>query len=227
LDQTILEVHHRISQKKTFRDRARLGNRGDFIEIEDNQIIKADKLGEDNAAWEFEVLVALEELGITPKPAVEEGVFGHPNSFQMEKINDGTTLEEYLEEFLLGTYSHSLFLDLCAAIGKMLNIFWEAGWVHTDLHAKNIVIDINWDQPIWTPYLIDFGTAFHNDLDHPLGRKVFAEEKMTILQELPSSEDDLDFLDSAFTMIFEIMRLEENPRYWKGLRTLKNQIVAF
>lgn len=34
----------------------------------------------------------------------------------MEKINDGTTLEEYLVEFLLETYSHTLFLDLCAAI---------------------------------------------------------------------------------------------------------------
>lgn len=149
MDQTILEVYNRISQKKSFRDRVRLGNRGDLIEIEDNQIIKADKPGEDNTAWEFEVLVALEELGITPKPAVEEGVFGHPNSFQMEKINDGTTLEEY------------------------------------------------------------------------------AEKKMAILQELPSPEDDLNFLDSAFTMIFEIMRIGENSQYWEGLRTLKNEILAF
>jgi hypothetical protein len=145
----------------------------------------------------------------------------------MEKINDGTTLEEYLEEFLLGTYSHSLFLDLCAAIGKMLNIFWEAGWVHTDLHAKNIVIDVDFQQQIWKPYIIDFGTTFHDELDHSLGRITFAEKKMAILQELPSPEDDLDFLDSAFTMIFEIMRIGENSQYWEGLRTLKNQILAF
>lgn len=98
----ISTIAQRISNLQTFSARSRLGNRGDLIEVENNQIIKADKVGEDSTRWEFQVLVELEDFKITPQPNLEEGVFGHPNAFQMEKIDEGTTLEEYLEEFIIG-----------------------------------------------------------------------------------------------------------------------------
>jgi tRNA A-37 threonylcarbamoyl transferase component Bud32 len=227
LQTDILDVYQQISHNKTFRERANVGTRGDLIELENHQIIKADKVGEQSTAWEFQVLIALESLGITPKPVQEKGIFGYPDTFQMEKIDNGATFQEYLEAFLLGNYTPTVFINLCRAIGQMLNKFWEAGWVHGDLHGDNIVIDIDSDQLVWMPYLIDFGTTFHHDCNHPLGQQIFAERKMTRLDELPEPGEDLDVLSGIFTLTYNSIATEDNQAYWEGLEILKRQVSVF
>jgi tRNA A-37 threonylcarbamoyl transferase component Bud32 len=59
--------------------------------------------------------------------------------------------------------TRELWVQLCVEIGRRIRRFHDAGFVHHDLHAGNVVLEIKKGQ--WRPFLIDFGTTSHQECE--------------------------------------------------------------
>lgn len=190
----ILEIYTKVSNSKTFAERASQGNSAIVMDAGDGWVGKRDKPGIDLVAREFHILAALQELDCNICPEIDLD-YGCPGEFMIRKINNGGTLEEYILEFLFNDLDRNLLVDLLKMIAFKLNTFWDNGYIHGDLHLNNIVIGIERGGKAWDPYLIDFGYSFHQD--YPLN----FWELQTVIKD--QSEDKAWFLHCLSTIAKE------------------------
>jgi tRNA A-37 threonylcarbamoyl transferase component Bud32 len=101
---------------------------------------------------------------ITPLCDLDEGVFGYPDSIVISRLDECAPLYEYAWECGdNGAMTQQLWMELCVEIGKTIRRFHDAGFIHHDLHAGNMVVEIKKGR--WKPFLIDFGTASHDECE--------------------------------------------------------------
>lgn len=72
-----LQIYERVSQAGSFASRAGRGTM--------------------SVVREFIITEHLRGTGVVPQVDLDEGLYGYPLSFQMEKINNGGTLQDWLE----------------------------------------------------------------------------------------------------------------------------------
>lgn len=122
----------------------------------DGWLQKSDNIGgPELAEREFYNLLSLSNKGICPEVNEDEGVYGFPSSFLIERINNGATLGEYLRVFLEGDMDVTSLKELLEDVADKINRFHQLGWVHGDLHDRNIVVG-----PDLVSYIIDLGYSF-------------------------------------------------------------------
>lgn len=117
----------------------------------------------ESLAWEFECLCQLQETSLVP---VVDLAVGGEGVFFIEQINHGATLREYAEATACGYVSPLLWEEIIEQTAIRLAMFWEMGWVHGDLHARNLVIGLGEDA-YWDIRLIDLEFAVRPDGSAP------------------------------------------------------------
>ncbi len=117
----------------------------------------------DSLQWEFECLVALQDTGLVPEVDVD---LGCESRFFMVRVNNAATLAEYAEAAAEGEIPVSVFRDVCKTALQTLEEFWDLGWVHGDLHSRNLVVSLSRTGK-WEVLLIDLEFAITPDGDEP------------------------------------------------------------
>lgn len=158
-----LGLYNRVCQWRPFHERASEGTMSTVVEAGDGWLMKSDNVGEELVEREFQILLALQGSDLVPDVDEEEGVFGYPDSFLIKRINNGASLGEYLRFFLTGDMDEVFLWEIFEATAEKINEFHSKGYVHGDLHDRNIVVGMNKGCTLFVPYLIDFGFSFHED----------------------------------------------------------------
>lgn len=208
-------IYQMINQQRRLEERFRDGNNGDLTLHQPGWIHKQDKVGVAFCAHEFRSLQKLQDSGLVPIVDEEEGILGYPDGFLMEQIGEGATLQEYAEAVILGQVDPKSLVDLFEKVGKLVNQFWAMGWIHNDLHLRNIVI--GWPEETWQPYIIDLATSYHQDFEAE-----FAERFLLIAEELPGLEGEWDYFWGCLGS--PMMGIEPPREYTALLRCLENEI---
>lgn len=214
----LMATYNKVSYLNTFQSRAAEGNRGNLSEAGDGWLLKSDKMGEDGVSWEYQVYAHIQAQGldVAPECAVEEGVFGYPSTILIRKVNNGATLRDYIEAYLDGIIAKEPLLQLSLATSELLRDFWEAGYTHRDLHARNIVVGLNRLGKGWRPYLIDFSSSTHESQEEE-----FAYKEATIRAEMSSQADDWETLQE------EILILARNPEDLYEFLSILGTYISF
>lgn len=186
-------AYNAILDLRSFAERAAEGTQSTLkFDPATGWITKTDLTGGERfVGHEFSVYQRLDGLGVAPEADLSEGVFGEPESIRVRKINNGGTLEEYAFAYLSGLIDEATWLEICIDVRDVLNTFWQEGWVHGDLHARNIVLELC-ENGFWQAFLIDFAVTINlssveDDLDDLADRLIFFECT-------PTQEEDLDYL---------------------------------
>jgi tRNA A-37 threonylcarbamoyl transferase component Bud32 len=117
----------------------------------------------------------------------------------MEKINNGSTLEEWLVSLQGNPYTAEVLPDLLMKIHDKLVLMWESGVVHGDLHCNNIVVGRADTETglILEPKIIDFG---------------FSEiDEKTLIKTAKSLGIKDEVLDSEYYFQQQVLRRFEEP----------------
>jgi serine/threonine protein kinase len=203
-------LYSAIFASNTFASRAQRGQNANVIDLGDGWVKKSDKSGSvPLAAREYAIMAYLDyerDTGVTPKIDVESGFDN--GSFIMEKINNGSTLEDWFISLQDNPYTADVLPLLLNKIHDKLVTMWEAGVVHGDLHCNNIVVGRTNSKSglILEPKIIDFGFS---EIDEKTLAKV--AKSLGIKDEVSDSEyyfqrqvlrrfedpsGDLDFFES-------------------------------
>lgn len=217
----LINVYNIVAEREVFASRAARGNKGTLKMTGENWIIKTDKAGENGVAWEYQVYDHMHQWGLAgvlaPECALEEGVWGHPSSFIIEKINNGATLRDYIEAYLDGLIPCEPLVALMEATSQLLSDFWGNGYTHRDLHPRNIVIGLNRKGDAWRPYIIDFSSSTHESQ-----LEEFCYEEALIIEEMATQEDDLETLKEE---IWELV--DEPPKdFYQIMKALEANITS-
>jgi serine/threonine protein kinase len=216
----LLSVYNRISAAEVFATRAARGSMGNLQLTGEGWLIKTDKLGIDvGVEWEYQVYEHMQnrELNLAPECSIEEGVWGYPSSIMLKTINNGATLRDYIEAFLVGLIPAEPLISLMETTSQLLSDFWENGYTHRDLHPRNIVIGLNKKGDAWRPYIIDFSSSTHESQ-----LEEYCYEQALILEEMSLQEDDLATLKEE---IWELV--DEPPKdFHKVMKALEANITS-
>ena len=194
----LMAVYNLVSYKDTFATRAARGQMGDLSEAGDGWLQKSDKVGEQGVAWEYQVYAKLADdgLDLAPECSLNDGVFGHPDSILIRKVNNGATLRDYIEAYLEGVIPSAPLLQLAEATSELLHNFWEAGYTHRDLHPRNIVVGLNKLGAGWRPYIIDFSSSTHESQEEE-----FAYKETRIRAEMSTQAQDWETLTEEIEVL--------------------------
>lgn len=189
-----LVVYNLVCQWRSFHERAQEGTMSTVLEAGDGWLIKSDLKGEELVEREFQVLLALQGTGLVPDVDEEEGVFGYPSSFLIKRVNNGATLGEYLRYFLSGASMNKAILwEVFEATAEKINAFHKLGFVHADLHDRNVVVGMDKGCTQFIPAIIDFGFSFHEDEGpHELDRT-----------SIETAEEDNEYLVKTLLLIVD------------------------
>lgn len=191
------EIYKAVSQQRTLAQRFADGSRAQVKLLEPGRVVKTYPTNEEPIDWEFKCLQELQLLEIVPELEADQGwEFG----IVMALINSGTGIGEYVHGYFTGVVPESVLVDILGSTRMILNQFWDAGWVHGDLHTRNIVIDFCTDTG-WCPKIIDFSSSFHDTT-----RSDFADLLGLIVEELGESDSDAQFLRSDLWDIHDFWR---------------------
>lgn len=155
-------LYNQITSRRSFQARAQEGSMSTVVDNRDGTVTKTDMMGGELVPREFRIMLELIDTGLVPEVDEDSGVTGWPASFTMRKINNGASLGEYLECFLEGLVPFSIMEGILAATAAKINTLHEKGYLHGDLHDRNVVVEMDGDGD-FQPFLIDFGLAFHED----------------------------------------------------------------
>lgn len=198
-------AHQRVSSRRTVSSRYKDGTRAIIRELDsDNhgQIwISKTQHCLDSLQWEFECLAALQDFGLVPEIDLSSGCQGQ---FSMVRIAHGATLAEYAEATSLNEIPVAIFREICEVAVDALERFWGLGWVHGDLHGRNLVVDLTPDCQ-WQVPIIDLEFASTPDGDFPPveqssidtsegDRDRLLEDLYRVITEFNGSEALLDIL---------------------------------
>ncbi|MCS5691286.1 hypothetical protein NZK33_04705 [Cyanobium sp. FGCU-6] len=174
-DLTPLQVYHQVSQAGSFASRADRGTMPLVRELVDGVVQKSDRRDEiPLVAREFILTEHLRGTGVVPLIDVDEGLYGYPLSFQMEKINNGGTLQDWLEFHSRTPIPREVWAEIFQGVSHGIRAVWAAGVLQGDLHVRNVVIGIDQSGLRLKPHIIDFGVAVMDEepfeaLAHGLG----------------------------------------------------------
>jgi tRNA A-37 threonylcarbamoyl transferase component Bud32 len=178
--------YQQVSTADIFANRANRGENADVRETDEGMVEKSDKKGKPPILpREFIITDYLRNTGVVPKVDVDTGLYGYPLTFQMEKINNGASLQDWL--YFYAQRDNGIYIpkDLIAEILDKTAIgikkIWDEGVIHGDLHLNNIIIGENKDNHMIDPRIIDFGLSIIDEetliqAAHNLGIKEQVEE---------------------------------------------------
>lgn len=158
----IYGVYSSICNETRLTERLAQGGMG-LVQMEDTGwLVKEDLPGmPPQVEHEVKVYELLEEAGLTgdlvPEVDFNESYDGY---LRMRLINMGAPLYEYARSRHM---TPEQWGDLCEAVGLAIRRFHDEGFIHHDLHDKNIVIEVAGGA--WHPVIIDFGVSTHDDLE--------------------------------------------------------------
>ena len=188
------DIYGRVILMRSIADRLGDGNNADLFMFCTGWLRKIDKPGvHPQVAHEYAIYEQLDLAGlcgkIVPRCDFERGIFGYPDSIVISRIDDCATLYEYAMQVNLGAMQEPLWLELCKAVGRVIQQFHQADFTHCDLHAGNIVIELHDYE--WYPFLIDFGVSDHPavELHYPPVDEAILEQDHDIKVLLESLED--------------------------------------
>lgn len=174
-DLTPLQLYHQVSQAGSFASRAGRGTMSLVRELDDGVVEKSDRRDElPLVAREFIITEHLRDTGVVPLIDVDEGLYGYPLSFQMEKINNGGTLQDWLEFHSQSPIPKAVWAEIFQGVSDGIRAVWAAGVLQGDLHVRNVVIGTDSSGRRLKPHIIDFGVAVLDEeplesLAHGLG----------------------------------------------------------
>ena len=177
-----LEIYHQVSQAGSFASRASRGTMAVVRELDDGRVEKSDRRDElPLVAREFILTEHLRSTGVVPLIDVDEGLYGYPLSFQMEKINNGGTLQDWLEFHSRTPIPRDVWAEIFQGVSQGIQAVWAAGVLQGDLHVRNVVIGTDPSGLRLKPHIIDFGVAVMDEepfeaLAHGLGLQDLVEE---------------------------------------------------
>ena len=153
-----------ISSADTFANRANRGRNADVRETDEGMIEKSDKKGKPPLiSREFIITDYLRNTGVVPKVDVDSGLYGYPLTFQMEKINNGASLQDWLYFYAQresGIYvPKEVIAEILDKTAEGIKQIWEQGVIHGDLHLNNIIIGQKQGTQMLDPRIIDFGIS--------------------------------------------------------------------
>lgn len=170
---TLLEIYNRVAAAESFAARAGRGTMSLVRELDDGSVEKSDRPDDvPLVAREFIITDHLCGSGVVPAIDVDGGLYGHPLSFRMEKINNGGTLQDWLEVHAELAIPREIWAQLFSRLQRNIRRVWEAGVIHGDLHVRNVVIGLDAAGSALEPVVIDFGVAQLEEsilLDHAHG----------------------------------------------------------
>lgn len=184
---TIYDVYASICNETRLTSRLAEGGMG-LVTMEDTGwLVKEDLPGmPPQVEHEVKIYELLEEAGlmgdIVPEVDFNESYGG---VLRMRLINMGAPLYEYARSRHM---TAEQWQDLCEAVGLVIRQFHDEGFIHHDLHDRNIVVEVKGGK--WHPVIIDFGVSTHSSLecDH-LSREFWDE----------TPEDDVSNLVGTLT----------------------------
>ena len=184
----IYNVYALICNETRLTSRLAEGGMGLVRMVDTGWLVKEDLPGmAPQVEHEVKVYSLLEEAGLTgdlvPEVNFEESYDG---VLYMRLINMGAPIYEYARSRHM---TPDLWMELCKAVGLALRKFHDAGFVHHDLHDRNIVIEVKDGK--WHPVIIDFGVSTHTDLtcEH-LCREFWDEEPVDDVSTLVGTITD-------------------------------------
>jgi len=193
-------VYHQVSQAGSFASRAGRGTMSLVRELDDGVVQKSDRRDEiPLVAREFIITEHLRDTGVAPLIDVDEGLYGYPLSFQMEKINNGGTLQDWLEFHSQSPIPRAVWAEIFQGVSDGIRAVWAAGVLQGDLHVRNVVIGTDPSGRQLKPHIIDFGVSVLDEvpfeaLAHSLGLPdVVAESQQWFERQIrPRYEDPSD-----------------------------------
>lgn len=177
-----LEIYQQVSQAGSFASRASRGTMALVRELDDGRVEKSDRRDElPLVAREFILTEHLRNTGVVPLIDVDEGLYGYPLSFQMEKINNGGTLQDWLEFHSRTPIPREVWAEIFQGVSQGIRAVWATGVLQGDLHVRNVVIGTDPSGHHLKPHIIDLGVAVMEDepfeaLAHGLGLQALVEE---------------------------------------------------
>lgn len=156
-DLFIEEIYRFLGDSRTFEQRAAVASCSS-LEEDEGWVLKSDIPGYELVAWEHRVMRLLHHHGLCPQVDEEFDITStYPTTLRMSKINNGATLKEYALFFTVRP--NPLWATLLKKVAKKVNLLHSLGWVHGDLHANNIVIEMKGGD--FAPCIIDYAFSFH------------------------------------------------------------------
>jgi hypothetical protein len=202
---TTLAEYNRVATAESFASRASRGTMSLVRELDDGIVEKSDRPDDvPLVAREFIITDHLVTSGVVPRVDVNEGLYGYPVSFQMEKINNGGTLQDWLQAHAEQAMDRDLWDQLLTRLQRNIRQVWEHGVIHGDLHVRNVVIGLDQAGKQLEPIVIDFGVSQLNEdtllaLAHGYGlRDEVADSqgwfKRQVAERYDDPADERDFL---------------------------------
>jgi hypothetical protein len=192
-----LQIYELVSQASSFASRAGRGTMSVVRELDDGVVEKSDRRDElPLVAREFIITEHLRGTGVVPQVDIDEGLYGYPLSFQMEKINNGGTLQDWLEFHSLSPIPRLVWEEIFQGVTEGIRAVWAAGVLQGDLHVRNVVIGTDPSGRRLRPHIIDFGVAVMDEelfeaLAHSLGLPdVVAESQHWFERQIRPRYDD-------------------------------------
>lgn len=184
------DLYTKIANRESIKTRLDRGTCATLVQAGDDWLVKEDAPGEQGVAWEYQVYSHIGDKGllgdIVPEVALEEG----DETLFIKKINNAATLADYVAGYQEGLLPLDVLKCLFKQVGEVVARFHESGYVHGDLHSRNIVIGMDRKCAHFRAYLIDLASAYHAELEEE-----FCEYWMYIQEELYTPEDDLRYLE--------------------------------
>ena len=174
-DPSPLQIYELVSQAGSFASRAGQGTMALVRELDDGVVEKSDRRDElPLVAREFIITEHLRGTGVVPQVDLDEGLYGYPLSFQMEKINNGGTLKDWLLFHSHSPIPKGVWAEIFQGVSEGIRAVWAAGVLQGDLHVRNVVIGTDASGRRLKPHIIDFGVAVMDEepfeaLAHGLG----------------------------------------------------------
>ena len=145
---------------------------------------------------EFIISEHLRGTAVVPQVDLGEGLYGYPLSFQMEKINNGGTIQDWLEFHSRSPIPKAVWAEIFQGVSEGIRAVWAAGVLQGDLHVRNAVIGKDPSGRRLKPHIIDFGVAVMDEepfeaLAHGLGLPdVVAESQQWFERQIQPRYDD-------------------------------------
>jgi len=202
----IHDQYQRVATADTFAHRAGRGTMSLVRELEDEIVEKSDRPDDvPLVAREFVITEYLAASGaVVPQVDVDQGLYGFPRSFQMQKINNGGTLQDWLQAHAQQPMPQDLWAQLFTRLQHNICKVWNLDVIHGDLHVRNVVIGFDAVEQALDPVVIDFGVAQIQEETllmraHGYGLRDEVEESQTwfnrqIAKRYDDPTDERDFL---------------------------------
>ena len=153
-----------IIHSNTLESRMDDGRNGQIAPWSSGWLVKTDRDGmQPQVDHELAMYQLLDEEGLMGRitPTCDFGE-SYDGQLVLQRINDCVSLGEYAMWCSDPRFTRKLWVNLCESVGLAIRQFHDHGFTHCDLHAGNVVCELEGDH--LRPFLIDFGCSYHTTL---------------------------------------------------------------